>query len=173
MHGDRAQELPRERDAAVSVLFQVHQARLVGLARLIVDDLTTAEDVVQDAFLALYRRWFWLREQRAALSYLQAAVVNGARSTLRRRRSVRSALLDPPPDVPSAESTVVGREEHRRLLDGLAALPLRQRQVLVLRYYLDQSEAEIAETLKISRGSVKTHSSRGLEALTGRLGAAR
>ena len=165
--------LPRDRDAAISALFVTHHARLVGLARLLVDDLPTAEDVVQDAFTSLYRRWPWIRDHGAALSYLQASVANGARSSLRRRRTVRTTVLDRPPDMPSAESAVVVQDDHRRLVDALTQLPARQRQVLVLRYYLDQSEAEIAATLSISRGSVKQHASRGLAALSGRLEAAR
>lgn len=165
--------LPRNRDDAISALFVTHHARLVGLARLLVDDLPTAEDVVQDAFTSLYRRWPWIRDHAAALSYLHASVANGARSNLRRRRTVRTTVLETPPDTPSAESTVVAHDDQRRVVSALAQLPVRQRQVLVLRYYLDQSEAEIAATLSISRGSVKQHASRGLAALSGRLEAAR
>lgn len=165
--------LPRDRDEAISALFVAHHARLMGLAKLLVDDLPTAEDVVQDAFTALYRRWPWLRDHGAALGYLQAAVANGARSSLRRRRTVREAVLDRPPDTPSAETSAVATDDQRRVVAALVALPTRQRQVLVLRYYLDQSEAEIATTLSISRGSVKQHASRGLAALSGRLEAAR
>lgn len=161
-----------DRDRAVAALFSAHHSRLVGLARLLVDDLQTAEDVVQDAFTSLYRRWPWLRDRNSALAYLQASVANGARSNLRRRRTARSVQLDQPDLMPSAEATVVQGEDRRSLIAGLARLPLRQRQVLVLRYYLDQSEAEIAETLSISRGSVKKHASRALEALTLRLEAA-
>ena len=165
--------LPRDRDEAITALFVTHHARLVGLARLLVDDLPTAEDVVQDAFTSLYRRWPWIRDRGAALSYLQASVANGARSSLRRRRTVRRTALDKPPDMPSAEAAAVVHDDHRRLISALTQLPARQRQVLVLRYYLDQSEAEIAATLSISRGSVKQHASRGLAALSGRLEAAR
>jgi len=166
-------DLPRDRDDAVSALFSAHHARLVGLARLLVDDLGTAEDVVQDAFTSLYRRWPWIRDHAAALSYLQASVANGARSALRRRRTVRLVRVERPPDVPSAEASAVAHDEHRRIISALGLLPLRQRQVLVLRYYLDQSEAEIAATLSISKGSVKQHASRAIAALTAQLEAAR
>lgn len=171
--GPEGRELPRDRDDAVSALFIAHHARLVGLARLLVDDLYTAEDVVQDAFTSLYRRWSWIRDPNAALSYLQASVANGARSKLRRRRTTRNALLVLPGTMPSAETAAVANEDNRRLMTALCRLPQRQRQVIVLRYYLDQSEAEIAETLSISRGSVKQHASRALTALTGQLEAAR
>jgi RNA polymerase sigma-70 factor (sigma-E family) len=162
-----------DRDRAISALFAAHHARLVGLARLLVDDVPSAEDVVQDAFTSLYRRWFWLRDRNSALAYLQASVANGARSNLRRRRTVRAVELTAPDPVPSAETTVVHAEDRRAVIDQLAQLPQRQRQVLVLRYYLDQDEAEIAETLHISRGSVKKHASRALAALTIRMEAAR
>jgi RNA polymerase sigma-70 factor (sigma-E family) len=165
---------PARRDEAVTALFVAHHARLVGLAYLLVDDVATAEDVVQDAFTALYRRWSWVRDHGAALAYLQTSVVNGARSNLRRRarrtrESDRDRDRDRDREAPSPESTVVAREDERRLEAALLQLPIRQRQVLVLRYYLDQSEAEIASTLSISRGTVKQHASRALAALHLRL----
>lgn len=161
--------LPKDRDEAVSALFVAYHRRLVGLARLLVDDQQTAEDVVQDAFTSLYRRWPWIRDKSAALPYLQASVANAARSNLRRRRTARTTVLENVVDLPSAEATAVAEEDKRELLAALAELPQRQRQVLVLRYYLDQSEAEIASTLAISRGSVKQHASRALARLTAQL----
>lgn len=165
--------LSKDRDSAISALFLAHHRRLVGLALLLVDDQATAEDVVQDAFLALYRRWVWMRDPTAAFSYLRAAVVNGSRSQLRHRRIHRRFELVPAtdPDAPSAETTAVERAEYAELLTLVSGLPDRQRQVLVLRYYLDMSEAEIADTLSISQGSVKQHASRGLAALNMRMGA--
>ena len=162
-----------DRHSAVTALFRTHHARLVGLARLLVDDLATAEDVVQDAFAGLYRQWPWMRNPDAAVSYLNATVANGARSTLRHRRVVRRTKTETPPDVPSAESSVIRHEQANAVLAALRTLPARQREVLVLRYYLDQSEAEIASTLSISRGSVKQHASRGIATLGARLEAAR
>lgn len=162
-------QLPLDRDEAITALFIAYHARLVGLARLLVDDLPSAEDIAQDAFVALYGRWSWMRDHGAALGYLQTAVVNGARSRLRRRRTVRNHPPDPQREVPSAETSVMADEERRMVIDGLVNLPTRQRQVLVLRYYLDQTEAEIAHTLAISTGSVKQHASRGIAALGQRL----
>jgi RNA polymerase sigma-70 factor (sigma-E family) len=163
--------LPTDRDEAITELFAVYHRRMVGLAMLLVDDLPTAEDVVQDAFLALHRRWSTLRDPQAALEYLRIAVLNGGRSQLRRRRrapwsQLRDRTSTP---TPSAETAVAEHEEHDELIRQLAALPRRQQQVLVLRYYLDQSEAEIASTLAISSGSVKQHASRALATLTARL----
>ncbi len=158
----------QDRDAAVSELFHAHHRRLVGLAFLLVDDVATAEDVVQEAFATLYRRWRLMRDPHAALAYLNSSVVNGSRSLLRRRRTVRTKLprLTARFEVAaSAEQDAVRHDESDRLWHAVAALPERQRQVLVLRYYLNQSEAEIASTLGVSRGSVKQHASRGLAAL--------
>jgi RNA polymerase sigma-70 factor (sigma-E family) len=157
------------RTDAVANLFVAHHRRLVGLAALLVDDRATAEDVVQEAFANLHRRWTHLRDQGSAVTYLNRAVVNGGRDRLRHGR--RSAVLLPrmvpvPEERPSAEQDAVRHEEADRLWQAITALPYRQRQVLVLRYYLDQSEADIAETLEVSRGSVKKHASRGLASLS-------
>ncbi len=158
----------RGRTDAVSALFVAHHRRLVGLAALLVDDRETAEDVVQDAFAGLYRRWRLLRNSNAAVAYLNKAVVNGGRDALRHGRRGTAILprMVPSPEVlASAEQAAVAHDEADRLWMAITRLSARQRQVLVLRYFLDQSEAEIAETLSVSRGSVKRHASRGLEAL--------
>lgn len=152
----------------VSDLFVLHHRRLVGLASLLVDDRRTAEDVVQEAFTGLYRRWHKLHDPDAAVAFLNRSVVNAGRDTLRRKRRAGAAVLRLVPrseELASAEQSVVDRAEHDRLWAAVVELPMRQRQVLVLRYYLDQSEAEIAETLGVSRGSVKKHASRGIAAL--------
>lgn len=157
---------------AVASLFRAHHRRLVGLASLLCDDQATAEDVVQEAFAGLYRRWWRLRDPHNAVAYLNKAVVNGSRNHLLRRRRTDASmlrLLPQPEDRSSAEHDVVARAESDRLRQAIRALPQRQRQVLVLRYYLDQSESQIAETLNVSRGSVKRHASRGLATLARRL----
>ena len=156
------------RTELISDLFRAHYRRLVGLAVLLVDDRPTAEDVVQDAFTGLYRRWPYLRDHQAALTYLNRAVANGGRDHLRRGRTASAGLRRMTPvseESASAESAAVADDEAARLWRGICALPSRQRQVLVLRYYLDQSEAEIAATLDVSPGSVKKHASRALAAL--------
>ncbi|MER6214254.1 RNA polymerase sigma factor [Streptomyces sp. NPDC048387] len=150
----------------VSQLYHAHRLSMVRLAVLLVDDLGTAEDVVQDAFTALYRRYGErITEVDNALGYLRTAVVNTARSVLRRRRTARAWTPPAAADVPSAEASVVLDEAHREVLAALGRLTPRRRQVLVLRYWADLSEAEIAETLGISRGSVKSNASRALDAL--------
>ncbi|WP_411103844.1 RNA polymerase sigma factor [Streptomyces sp. cmx-4-9] len=150
----------------VTELYHAHRLRMVRLAVLLVDDLATAEDVVQDAFTALYRRHGeHISEVDNALGYLRTAVVNTSRSVLRRRRTVRAWTPPAPADLPSAEDHVVLDEAHREVLAALGRLTPRRRQVLVLRYWADLSEAEIAATLGISRGAVKSNASRGLDAL--------
>lgn len=146
-------------------LYATHRLQLVRLAVLLVDDLGSAEDVVQDAFAHCLARPPKLRDDSAALAYLRTSVVNGARSALRRRRTVRAhgAERGVEPDGPDA--TAVLNEEHREVLAALGRLATRQREVLVLRYWSDLSEAEIAETLGISRGAVKSTASRALDVL--------
>ncbi|TCC05982.1 SigE family RNA polymerase sigma factor [Kribbella soli] len=159
---------PAPAQAAVSALYQQHWAGLVRLAVLMVDDRQAAEDVVQEAFAELYRRWP-LRGPDAALAYLRTAVVNRSRSVLRRRKVAR--LYIPPHQEPnaSAESAVVLSEERTQVQQALQGLPRRMREVLVLRYYLDLPFAEIAQILGISESSARATSSRGLAVLTERL----
>jgi RNA polymerase sigma-70 factor (sigma-E family) len=154
--------------AVVSELFAGHHRRLVGLAALLVDDRQVAEEVVQDAFASLHRNWRALRDPHSAIAYLNRSVVNGSRDVLRRGQRADRATLRLVPrseELASAEHGVVAQQEAERMWSAVTSLPTRQRQVLVLRYYLEQSEAEIAQTLGISRGSVKQHASRGLAAL--------
>jgi RNA polymerase sigma-70 factor (sigma-E family) len=154
-------------DEAVTRLFAAHYRQLVRLAALLLADRAAAEEVVQDAYVRLHQRWWRLREPDRALGYLRTSVVNGARSALRHRAVAQryAAGLRPPADAPSAESQSLDSIGNATLLAALRRLPVRQRETLVLRYYADLSEAEIAETLGISRGAVKSHASRGIAAL--------
>ena len=155
--------------AGVTELFHVHYRRLVGLAVLLVDDRETAEDVVQDAFEGLYRRWRRLRDPHTATAYLNRSVVNGSRSRLRRRATARAHLLPEAGQSPSAEMTGVAHNAEHALTDAVLALPRRQREVVVLRYYLDLTEEQIAEWLGVSRGSVKQHAHRATTTLHERM----
>jgi RNA polymerase sigma-70 factor (sigma-E family) len=146
--------------------------RFVRLAILLVDDPATAEDVVQEAFTGLHRHWSRLRDENAALGYLRTAVVNGSRSVLRRRRTAREYTPPHTADARSAESLAMLSAEHQAVVSALGQLPRRQREVLVLRYYGGLSEAEIAEATGISRGTVKSTASRGLDAISKIVGAA-
>ncbi|HVF06617.1 MAG TPA: SigE family RNA polymerase sigma factor, partial [Frankiaceae bacterium] len=157
---------PRGADEAVTSLFRAHYAGLVRLAVLLVGDDAGAEDVVQDAFARLHRRWARLRDEEAAYGYLRASVVNGSRSRLRRLRVARRHHEPPATDAPSPEADAILREEHAEVRRALDLLPRRQREVLVLRFYANLAEADIADTLGISRGAVKSHAFRGIAALT-------
>ncbi|MGW5051105.1 SigE family RNA polymerase sigma factor [Actinokineospora sp. NPDC004072] len=146
-------------------LYRTHRMRLIRLALLLVDEPATAEDVVQEAFTGLHRHWGNLRDSAAAVGYLRTAVVNGSRSVLRRRKTAREYTPPHAPNARSAESLAMLTAEHQHVVKALQQLPPRQREVLVLRYYGNLSEAEIAEAAGISRGTVKSTASRALEAL--------
>ncbi|MFC5951207.1 SigE family RNA polymerase sigma factor [Pseudonocardia lutea] len=146
-------------------LYRDHRMRLVRLAVLLVDEPATAEDVVQEAFAGLHRHWAGLRDEAAAVGYLRTAVVNGSRSVLRRRRTAREYVAPHQVNARSAESLAMLSAEHQAVVDALATLPPRQREVLVLRYYGGLSEAEIAEAAGITRGTVKSTASRALDAV--------
>jgi RNA polymerase sigma-70 factor (sigma-E family) len=154
-------------DEAIEQLYAAHWARLVRLSVLLVRDTGTAEEVVQDAFIAVHARWGRLRDPDRALAYLRQAVVNRSRSALRHRGVVdRHAQREPAPQpAPGADEASLASGRRAAVLAALRGLPRRQREVLALRYYLDLSEADIADTLGISRGSVKAHASRGAAAL--------
>ncbi len=151
----------------VADLYTEHRLGLVRLALLLVDDLQSAEDVVQDVFTEFVGKAGRLRDQQAALGYLRTAVVNRSRSALRRRRISRAYQPPRDPHRPDPAEFSLLAEEHREVLAALSHLAPRQREVLVLRYWSGLSEAEIAQALGISRGAVKSTASRALDALKG------
>jgi RNA polymerase sigma-70 factor (sigma-E family) len=161
---------PVDADTAVEQLYSGHYRQLVRLAVLLVRDRETAEEVVQDAFVAMHGRWSRLRDPDNAVAYLRQAVVNRSRSALRHRGVVERHRSRVVPDEPGADEAVLAADRRRQVLDALARLSDRQREVLTLRYFLDLSEQEIATTLGISAGSVKSHASRGAAALRRLLG---
>ena len=154
-------------DEAVVALHAEHARGLVRLAVLLLGDQAAAEDVVQDAFVALHGRWSGLDEPDRAAAYLRRSVVNGARNAAARRRTVVRFLArsSEPEPAPGADQHAIRAELRDQVTGALARLPRRQREVLVLRHYLDLSESQIADALGISAGSVKTHASRGAAAL--------
>jgi len=152
-------------DAEITALYCAHYRSLVRLATLLVHDIATAEEVVQDSFVALHSGLHRLRDGDKALSYLRAAVVNRSRSVLRHRVVVDKNAPKPAPDMPSAESGALALIERSSVVAALRALPVRQREAVVLRFYGDLSEAQIASAMGITRGAVKSHTSRAMVAL--------
>jgi len=160
-----AAPLEWDADRAVTAIYSEHYRSLVRLAAFLVRDTATAEEVVQDAFVAMHGAWRRLRDTDKALSYLRQSVVNRSRSVLRHRMVVDKNTPKPPPDMPSAEHGAIIQLERSAVVSALRALPDRQREALVLRYYGDLSEAQIASTMGISRGAVKSHTARAMSAL--------
>src|ERR1039457_1375545 len=155
----------RDADGAVTALYTTHYRSLVRLAALLVRDVATAEEVVQESFVAMHGGWRRLRDSDKALSYLRQSVVNRSRSVLRHRVVVDRNAPQPPPDMPSAEQGAIALLERSAAVAALRPLASRRREALVLRYYGDLSEAQIATTMGISRGAVKSHTARAMSAL--------
>jgi RNA polymerase sigma factor (sigma-70 family) len=177
----------------VTALYQAHALSLARLALVMLGDRSAAEDVVQDAFLGLYRRWDRLADPAVAQSYLRTSVLNGCRTALRTRprhgvladggdahEAAAAGSSHAPPQsrslslslsLESAEATVVHHEEHRAVLAAIRRLPARQREALVLRYYLDLTEEQTADAMQVSRGTVKSATSRAIAAVGRMLGA--
>jgi RNA polymerase sigma-70 factor (sigma-E family) len=150
---------------AVTAIYTTHYRSLVRLAVLLVRDVATAEEVVQDSFIAMHAAWRRLRDTEKALSYLRQSVVNRSRSVLRHRVVVDKNAPKPAPDMPSAEQGAISLLERSAVIAALRTLPPRQKEALVLKYYADLSEAQIAASMGISRGAVKSHTARGVAAL--------
>lgn len=166
------------KDETLRDLFDGHYRELVRLAALLVDDRGVAEELVQDAFVAAAARWDRIDGDKV-LAYLRSSVLNGARDTLRRRGTVRRFLSrqaernDPTPTMVSPETAAVSHITRREVLEAVRRLPETQRNVVLLRYFLDCSEAQIAETLGVSAGTVKTSAHRALAHLAPALEALR
>jgi RNA polymerase sigma factor (sigma-70 family) len=156
-----------EREAAIARVFDQSHARMVRLAVLLGAG-PDAEDVVAEAFCQLYRHWPKLRSPDAAPAYVRGSVVNLVRMRIRHLQVVRRhrERVLRPLDTVSAESVVVGREDQRALVAALDELSPRQREAIVLRYWMDLKEAEIAAAMGISCGAVKSHTARAMAALT-------
>ncbi|MEU7741178.1 SigE family RNA polymerase sigma factor [Nonomuraea sp. NPDC049158] len=154
----------------VAAVFAEHHVGLVRLALVMVGDQATAEDVVQEAFARTHAGRGRLRDPDKALAYVRSAVFNGCRSVMRRRATVFRRAVPYEPPVWSAESAALVSEERREVLRALRGLPGRQREALTLRYYLDLSDQEIAETMGISGSTARSTIARGLAALGRALG---
>lgn len=164
-----AEDGDRSGDAALTTLYVAHYRKLVRVAMVLLDDVGRAEEVVQDAYLKMHHSWRRIRDPRAAEAYLRITVVNLARSRLRRRLVAQKHAPKPMPDAPSAEYGALEILERERVTLALRTLPRRQRECLMLRYYADLTETQIADTLGISTGAVKTHCFRGMSTMRARL----
>jgi RNA polymerase sigma-70 factor (sigma-E family) len=163
---------PPGADTLVTALYRAHALGLIRFAYLLLGERQAAEDVVQEAFAGLYRRWEKLTDPGRALPYVRSSVLNGCRSQLRRHgrapAGLAAGLGDAALPVVSAESAVLSAEQRRSVLHALQQLPPRQREVLVLLFYLDLSEPEIAAAMGIGPSTVRSTAHRALGAL-GRL----
>ena len=152
-------------DEALTAVYSAHYSALVRLGALLLRDASAAEEIVQDAFVAMHGRWQRLRDPDKALAYLRRTVVNGCRSRQRHLVVVDKHTPKALPDEPSAEQAALAGADTDAVIEAMRALPEKQRTVMVLRYYGDLSETEIAETMGISRGAVKSHASRAAKSL--------
>lgn len=166
---DHADAVEREREASVARLFDLHYTSMLRLAALLGAD--DPENIVAEAYYQIYRKWRKLRDAESAEAYLRSTICNLTRMRIRHlqvaRRHVEAAAPDTAADwVVSAENSALLRDDQRVLVSALQALPARQREALVLRHWMGLKEREIAKAMGISAGSVKTHTARGLAALT-------
>jgi RNA polymerase sigma-70 factor (sigma-E family) len=165
----RLRDVPGDDAAsAVTALYERHAVSMIRIALIMLGDRTAAEDVVQDAFFGLYRRWARLKAPDNALTYVRSAVLNGCRDVLRERtrREGRDRSAAPSWQAhPSAEAAALISQDRQRVLAGIRLLPDRQREALVCRFYLGLSEDETARAMDISKGTVKSATSRALTAL--------
>jgi RNA polymerase sigma-70 factor (sigma-E family) len=155
---------PQDAEVAIGALYQAHALGLIRLAYVMLGDRPGAEDVVQEAFCGLYRHWEHLAEPNRALSYVRSSVLNGCRSALRRRVARRALVTFQRPAV-SAEASVLSGEERLEVMQAIRRLPGRQREVLVLRFYLDLPDDEIAKVMGIGASTVRSAAARALETL--------
>ena len=170
-----AREAPRGRPpareaddaSAVTALYEAHALGMIRLAHIMLGDRQSAEDVVQEAFCGLYRRWSRLADPGSAVHYVRSAVLNQCRSVLRRRTTSQAprVVTSHPESVRSAEAAVLTREERDEIMRAVRQLPPRQREALVLRFYLDLSAEETATTMGISPSSVRSATHRALASL--------
>lgn len=151
-------------ESGVSALYETHALALTMLAHVMLGDKASAEDVVQDAFFGLYRNWARLTDPAMALPYLRRSVLNGCKSAAKRRR-IRAVRLLHEPAAASAESAVLAGEEQQSVLNAIRRLPARQREALILRFYLLEPEAEVARVMGISPSTVRSTTYRALAAL--------
>jgi RNA polymerase sigma-70 factor (sigma-E family) len=154
-------------DAAIVLrrVYEAHWMRLVGLARMLLDDPAVAEDTVQEAFARTWAAWDRVRTPDDPLPYIRQTVINLSRGDLRRRGVARRSPVDRAVPADDASVAVLASESRSELAAAIRSLPRRQRECIALRYELDCTQAQIADELGISQGSVKAHLHRAMQAL--------
>jgi RNA polymerase sigma-70 factor (sigma-E family) len=158
-------QVTAEAGRAITELYRMEYRSLVRMSAMLLGDVGSAEEVVQDSFIAMHAAWLRLRDSDKAVNYLRRSVVNRSRSVLRHRVVVDRHLPPREPDMPSAEQGAMALIDRSAVVAALRALPARQREALVLKFYLDLPEEEVAAAMRISRGAVKSHTARGKSAL--------
>jgi RNA polymerase sigma-70 factor (sigma-E family) len=152
-------------DQAITAMYGTEYRSLVRMSAMLLGDVGSAEEVVQDSFIATRAAWHGLRDIDKGVHYLRRSVLNRSRSVLRHRAVVDKHMPAGEPDMPSAEHAAIARLQRSAVITALRSLPVRQREALVLRFYLDLSEEQVAAAMKISQGAVKSHTARGKAAL--------
>jgi len=162
-----------EADRALTAMYDAEYRSLVRMSAVMLGDVGSAEEVVQESFIAVHAAWRGLRDMDKAVHYLRRSVLNRSRSVLRHRAVVDRHTPKHEPEMPSAEQAAFIRLERSAVVSALRSLPDRQREALVLKFYLDLSEEQVAAAMNISTGAVKSHTSRGKAALRSALEAQR
>ncbi|WP_199438885.1 SigE family RNA polymerase sigma factor [Umezawaea beigongshangensis] len=152
-----------DRDAAFAEYFAARSDAMRNTAYLLCGDWHRAEDLVQQTFVKLYRVWWRISRHEALDAYTRRTLVRTFVSDLRRGWFRNERVTDSPTDVRSEQRHHA--EERMVLLEALEKVPPRQRAVIVLRYWEDQSVEDTARLLGCSRGTVKSQASRGLQTL--------
>jgi len=153
-------------DQAITVIYGTEYRSLVQLAAVLVGDVAIAEEVVQDCFVAMYGAWSRLRDRDKALAYLRQRVISRSRSALRHGMVADGTAPKPQPGiVPSAEQGAITQPERSAVISAMHALSPRQREALMLRFYLDLSERQAASAMGISLGAANYHTARAKAAL--------
>jgi RNA polymerase sigma-70 factor (sigma-E family) len=154
-----------EADLAITAMYGTEYRSLVRMSAVLLGDVASAEEIVQDSFIAVHAAWRGLRDLDKGVHYLRRTVQNRSRSLLRHRVVVDKHMPASEPDMPSAEQAAIMRLQRAAVVAALRTLPTRQREALVLRFYLDLSEEQVAAAMQISQGAVKSHTARGKAAL--------
>jgi RNA polymerase sigma-70 factor (sigma-E family) len=160
-----AQPPAAEADRMLTAMYDAEYRSLVRMSAVMLGDVGSAEEVVQESFIAVHAAWRGLRDMDKAVHYLRRSVLNRSRSVLRHRAVIDRHTPKHEPEMPSAEQAAFIRLERSAVVSALRTLPDRQREALVLKFYLDLSEEQVAAAMNISTGAVKSHTSRGKAAL--------